>query len=124
MRFWTGHTRSGSPPLLLREGFCLGALLFGPLWLIAHRAWIPGALALGAGVLVLALAAGPTAVALLLGLAIWLGLTGRDLRRWSMRQRGILLFEVVAAHDETDALTKLLERRPNLPVHFLRPGAI
>lgn len=38
MRFWTSHVRPGTPPVLLSEGFSLGALLFGPLWLIARRA--------------------------------------------------------------------------------------
>jgi hypothetical protein len=102
----------------------LGALLFGPLWLIARRAWIPAVLALAAGILILALTTGPTAAALLLGLAIWLGLSGRDLCRWSMWQRGFLLLEVVGAHNEADALAKLLERRPNLAGTQLPPGVM
>ena len=93
MRFWTGHLRPGTRPVLVREGFAWGALLFGPLWLAAHRAWIPAALSLAAGILILALAAGPAATALLLVLAVWLGLSGHDLRRWSMRQRGFTLFQ-------------------------------
>jgi hypothetical protein len=123
VRFWTGHMRPGTEPVLVREGFAWGALLFGPLWLAAHRAWIPAALALAAGILILALTAGATAAALMLALAVWLGLSGHDLRRWSMRQRGFTLFEIIAARDETDAFAKLLERRPDLAGGFLPPGA-
>ena len=50
--------RPGAAPVLVREGFAWGALLFGPLWLAAHRAWIPAALALAAGILILALTSG------------------------------------------------------------------
>ena len=123
MRFWTGHQRPDTAPILLREGFVWGGLLFGPLWLAAHRAWIPAALVLAAGILILALTTGATAAALMLALAVWLGVSGQDLRRWSMRQRGFTLFEVIAARNETDALAKLLERRPGLAGRFLPPGA-
>ena len=123
MRFWTGHLRPGAAPVLVREGFAWGALLFGPLWLAAHRAWIPAALALAASILIVALSAGGTATALMLALAVWLGASGHDLRRWSMRQRGFTLFQIVAARDEADAFAKLLDRRPDLAGSFLPPGA-
>jgi len=123
VRFWTGHLRPGAAPVLVREGFAWGALLFGPLWLAAHRAWIPAALALAAGTLILALSGGATATALMLGLALWLGISGHDLRRWSMRQRGFVLFQIITAHDETDAVARLLKRRPDLAGSFLPPGA-
>jgi hypothetical protein len=121
--FWTGHLRSGAAPALLREGFAWGALLFGPLWLAAHRAWIPAILALAAGILILALASGASAITLMLALAVWLGLSGQDMRRWSMRRRGFVLLEIVAARRETDALASLLERRPDLAGSFLPPSA-
>jgi Protein of unknown function (DUF2628) len=124
VRFWTGHLRSGAAPVLVREGFAWGALLFGPLWLAAHRAWIPAALALAAGILILALAPAPAATALMIALALWLGASGQDLRRWSMRHRGFTLFQIVAARNETDAFARLLERRPDLAGSFLPPGAI
>jgi len=115
--------RPGAAPVLVREGFSWGALLFGPLWLALHRAWIPAALALAAGILIVALTSDASAVALLLALALWLGFSGQDLRRWSMRHRGFTLFEVVMAPHEADALARLLERRPELAGRFLPPGA-
>ncbi len=52
MRFWTIHMRANAPPVLVREGFSWTALLFGPLWLAWHRAWIPAALDLAASILI------------------------------------------------------------------------
>ena len=122
MRVWTGHLRPGAAPVLVRDGCSWCALLFGPLWLAVHRAWVPAALTLAAGILILALTSGVTTGALMAALALWLGLSGQDLRRWSMRHRGFTLFQVIAANDETDALARLLERRPDLAGSFLRPG--
>ena len=123
MRFWTGHFRPGAPPVLVREGFSRGALVFGPLWLAVHGAWIPAALVLAADILIAALPSGPTQAALLLALAIWTGVAGNDLRRWSLRLRGFVLREVVGARDETEALGRLLDRRPELGSRYLAPGA-
>ncbi|HTW70365.1 MAG TPA: DUF2628 domain-containing protein, partial [Acetobacteraceae bacterium] len=110
MRFWTGYLRPDAAPVLVREGFSWGALIFGPLWLAAHRAWIPAALTLAAIILIVALTSGPSQAVLLLALAVWLGLCGHDLRRWSLRLRGFTLLEVVSARDDTEALGRLLGR--------------
>ena len=123
MKFWTGHIRAGAPPVLVREGFSWGAFLFGPLWLAAHRAWIPAALVLAADILIVTLAKGPPQPVLLLAVAVWLGLTGQDLRRWSLLLRSFALSQIVAARDETEALGRLLDRRPDLAGSFLPPGA-
>jgi hypothetical protein len=122
MRFWTAHIRPDAEPILVREGFAWGALVFGPLWLALHRAWIPAALSLAAFVLANALAPAPVAGVLNLGLAVFLGLTGHDLRRWSIGHRGYLLAYVLAARDETDAWSRLLTNRPDLAGRFLPAG--
>jgi len=122
MRFWTAHIRPDTEPVLVREGFAWGALVFGPLWLALHRAWIPAALSLAAFVLANALAPAPVAGVLNLGLAVFLGLTGHDLRRWSIGHRGYLLTHVLAARDETDAWARLLSNRPDLAGRFLPVG--
>jgi len=121
VRFWTAHTRSGTSPVLVREGFSWGAFLFGPLWLAGHRAWIAAALTLAAGVLIVVLAKGAIAAALLAALTVLLGVSGNDLRRWSLDHRGYLLSEVVAARSEIEALGRLLDRRPDLAGSFLPP---
>jgi hypothetical protein len=123
MRFWTAHLRSGRPPVLVREGFSWGALVFGPLWFASQCAWIPAVLALAASVLIAALAPPAAATVLLIGLAWLFGLVGRDLCRWSLDRRGYVLAQVVAARDFETALERLLARRPDLVGSFLAPGA-
>ena len=123
MRFWTAHLRPGAAPLLVRESFSWGALIFGPLWLAAHRAWIPAALSLAASVLILALVPSPYAAVLFFTLAVVLGQCGHDLRRWSIDHRGFTLVQVVAAPSEIEAMSVLLSRRPDLASSFLPPQA-
>ena len=123
MKFWTAHIRAGAAPILVREGFSWGALIFGPLWLAAHRAWIAAALSLAAFILIVFLATDGIAAALLTTLVVLLGLSGHDLRRWSLDLRGYLLAQVVVARDELGALEQLLERRPDLKGSFLPPQA-
>jgi hypothetical protein len=60
---------------------------------------------------------------LLAALIVLLGLSGHDLRRWSLEHRGYLLAQVVVARNELEALGRLLERRPDLTGGFLPPEA-
>jgi hypothetical protein len=123
VKFWTAHIRAGAAPILVREGFSWGALIFGPLWLAAHRAWIAAALSLAAFILIVFLATDGIAAALLTTLVVLLGLSGHDLRRWSLDLRGYLLAQVLVASNELEALERLLERRPDLKGSFLPPQA-
>ena len=59
MKYWTVHLQPENrpvAPVLVREGFSWGAFLLGPLWLLAHRAWIPAVLVIAAIVITAALA--------------------------------------------------------------------
>jgi hypothetical protein len=123
LTFWTAHIRAGATPVLVREGFSLGALVFGPLWLAVHRAWVPAVLTVVATVLILSLTTAGLSVVLLAGLILLLGLSGHDLYRWSLDHRGYLLAQVVAARNEMEALQLLLSRRPDLKGSFLPPEA-
>ena len=115
--------RPGSVPVLVREGFSWGAFLFGPLWLAGHRAWIPAALALAGGILIVTLLPLGVAAVTMFALAILLGLSGQDFRRWSMDHRGFTVTQIIAARSEPEALGILLARRPDLVGSFLPPGA-
>ena len=120
MRIYTAHTKPYAAPVLVREGFSWGAFVFGPLWLLAHRAWIAGALAACAWVAV-ALLPGRTERWLLFAALAWAaGLFGRDAWRWSLARRGYVLPHVVAAAREDDAMARLLDRRPDLVRDALR----
>jgi hypothetical protein len=114
MRIYTAHTHAGRPPVLVREGFSWGAFVFGPLWLLAHRAWIAGVLTLCLWIAIAILAPAWAAPPVVLVLHWVLGLCGRDLRRWSLERAGYTLVHVVAAPDEDTALAQLLARRPDL----------
>jgi hypothetical protein len=110
---FTAHTRAGTAPVLVKEGFSWGALLFGPLWLFWQRAWIAGVLALCVWTAA-SLVPAPFSGVLLLGLAWLLGASGNDLVRWSLERRGFLMANVVAAANEDAAFARLLAARPDL----------
>ena len=118
MRAWTVHlapdTGKPRPPLLLREGFSILAFVFGAFWLLAHRCWIAGLVALLLSV-ALGWLVGPWAS---LGLNLLLGFHGRDLRRWTLERRGWRLAHVVLGEDEDAALARLLGREPSLTARF------
>jgi Protein of unknown function (DUF2628) len=124
MRIYTAHTRHDRAPRLVREGFSLGAFLFGPLWLIAHRAWVAAVLDVAAIIAILAFArAAPGSalpVLMLLGLACLMGWNGRDLWRWSLARRGFTQSYVVAARNADAALVRLLTRDPSLATQAIR----
>jgi hypothetical protein len=119
--FWTAHLANDREPVVLREGFSWGALLFGPFWLLLHRAWIPAALSFAAFVLVGALLRDPFQDVVTLGLMLLLGLTGNDLLAWSLERRGFLLAHVITARTEADALARLLINRPDLVTRMAQP---
>ena len=123
MKTYTALLKADAEPVLVKEGFSWGALIFGPLWLAVHRAWIAAALSLAATVLIVALAPGPVACILVPGLMLILGLTGNDLRRWALEHRGYLLVHVLLARSRDDAFTRLLMYRPDLVAQF-RPAFV
>jgi hypothetical protein len=118
VKVYTALLKSDAEPVLVREGFAWGALFFGPFWLAAHRAWIAAAISLAAYVLIAVLAPEPLDGILAAGLTLILGLTGNDLRRWSLENRGYLLVHVLAAGNADDAFTRLLTHRPDLAARF------
>jgi hypothetical protein len=123
VRIWTVHLRDDTAPVLVREGFSLGGALFGPVWLAFHRAWLPAIVALAAWLLVDGLASGGTRLALHVGLMLLIGVSGRDLCRWSLARRGFVLAEVVAARDTDRAFQRLLDRRRDLGDRLARAAA-
>jgi hypothetical protein len=114
VKIWTMHERSHVPPVLVREGFSFGALIFGPFWLAAHRAWVPAGATLLLTVLIPALIGPPSSIVLLCGLALLLGLSGRDLVRWSLALRGYAETGVVAGRDQDEATARMFDVRPDL----------
>jgi hypothetical protein len=121
VKIYTALLKTDAEPVLVREGFAWGALFLGPFWLAAHRAWIAAAISLAAYVLIVALAPRPADMILAAGLALILGFTGQDLRRWALEFRGYLLVHVFAARDRDDAFMRLLVHRPDVAARY-RPN--
>jgi hypothetical protein len=118
MRIYTAHLAPGRGPRLVREGFSLGAFLFGPLWLLAHRAWVAGMIALAMlillGVLAGAMPGSNVPAILLLGYGALLGWNGHDLCRWSLARQGYEESHVLAGRDSDAAYARLILRDPTL----------
>ena len=120
MRMYAVLERTGDPHkgaagdiVLVKEGFCWPALLFGPLWALYHRMWVVAAGIMGIGVII-ALPPGPLAAfgvqdfaAALV--AFLLGLHGNDLRAWSLAAGGFELNSVVAGANLMDAERRLFQ---------------
>ena len=94
----------------VREGFSWSALVFGPLWLLAHRLWLAFACWL---VLTILIGAVPllgftreTSVALAVVLALLLGLEGRSLIRRKLSRGAWRIAGVVVADTRDDAERK------------------
>jgi hypothetical protein len=114
MRTYTAHIKPDGPAVLLLEGWSWGAALFGPLWLLAHRAWVPAVLHLAASVVLLVVVPSGLVWLVVTVIALLTGLLGRDLVRWSLARRGFALVHVLAARDEDAALGRLLAARTDL----------
>jgi hypothetical protein len=110
MRVFTAMTRPGSAPELVPEGFSWSALLFGPLWLAFHGAWVFAALGLVLEVAVEGWGPGWTWPVL----PVLYGLFGQDLRRLALELRGFTLVHVIAGRDFDTAFGRLLAARPDL----------
>jgi hypothetical protein len=119
VRIFTSHLKAGAAPVLVREGFSWGAALFGWVWLLWQRAWIPAALAF-AVLLLVSRGDGGWGGDLLVGLVLLQGCFGRDLVRWSLGLRGYVEGPVVAARDADGALTRLVAERGDLVGDLVR----
>jgi hypothetical protein len=108
------HLRPGAASILIPEKFSWGAAIFGPIWLLAHRAWIAAAISLLVIVAIGALSRGTVTAVLWLAYAWLLGLFAHDLWRWALEARGYALVHVVAARDAESAHARLFAARPDL----------
>ncbi|MGI3778355.1 MAG: DUF2628 domain-containing protein [Janthinobacterium lividum] len=100
---------------LVPERFSWGALFLGPVWFAAVGAWLPAV-----GVAALWVACGalfPPAVA---AVVVLQGLLGQDLRRWSLRRRGLAMAGVVVAPGREAAMARLLDARADLRDGWMR----
>ncbi len=114
MKIYTVHDRPGDRLALVPEGGSIAALLFGPLWLAWHRAWL-AAFAAGIAELLLGRAAalhllGPWPMAVHAGLVAAIGVFGNDLRRLELAAGGHVQTGIVAGRDVDEARLRLADR--------------
>jgi len=122
MRIYTVHYRpeaGGGDVVLVKEGFSWPALVFGPLWALWHGLWVVALCLLALIVLAGAIGAvvgldGVTEAAVSMGLAIAVGCTANDLRRWTLDRRGFSEEAVVMGGGEDEALRRFLANTPLL----------
>jgi hypothetical protein len=114
VRRYAAYVREGRAPVLIADGFSFWAFLFGPLWLFAVTAWIPGILVLALDVFLRVALHGPAQTILGFAVAWLVGLFGRDMHGWSLSRRGWRLAHVVAGRGEDAAYARLLTARPEL----------
>jgi hypothetical protein len=119
LRVFTVHLREEREPVLVPEGFAWGAFFFGPLWLAAYGVWVPAALSAAATILIIVFTRGAISAVLIGALCFLLGLSGHDLRRWTLQGRRYLLTQVLAAPTEEQALARLLDQRADLRGRFM-----
>lgn len=121
MKSYTAHLKPDCSPVVLLEGWSWGAAVFGPFWLLLHRAWVPAVLFGAAALLVMVLAPPRLGGLIGLGFGVLAGLLGRDAVRWSLERRGYLLTHVMAARDADSALARLLHVRADLHTSVIGP---
>jgi hypothetical protein len=114
VKTYTSHLRGEEPPVLVAESFSVWGALFGWLWLLCHRAWIPAALVFAASLLVGRAAHLLSSTAPILGLMLLQGLFARDLQRWGLVRRGYIDGPIVAGADRDTAFARLIDDRADL----------
>jgi hypothetical protein len=128
--------------LFLRDGWSWGAFFFGPFWLLRHRHWVAGLLALaGTGGLLFLVAVLPvpdwSKNATLLLIAVLYGLEGTTLRRLALARAGYSEEAVVigkaretlelrffAALSGSDPVVPARAPQASSPVPALQPPAV
>jgi hypothetical protein len=100
---------------VLRLGFALWGLVFGPIWLLAKRLWLAlGAWIIGAAAVGFAVASGvlqPEAAVVLYWLAaLFIGIEGRAFQGWALARRGSPLADIVAADSSESAEREFFAR--------------
>jgi hypothetical protein len=111
-----GERPAAEKIVFLRDGFSTWAFIFGPLWFMWKRAWLPAvlwslvlAVLAGLGVLLKIPADAMSFAAL--AVALFLGFEGCRLLAWSLQRRGYVESDVVIGENEEEAELVYFERQ-------------
>jgi hypothetical protein len=119
MRLYTVQCRAGGPAgdpdvVLIKEGFCWPALFIPLLWALYHRLWwgvaayIAVAGVLGAAVELAGLAE-PVQTVVMFGLALLVGWSANDWRRWTLDRAGYRSCGVIMGRRLIEAEARLFD---------------
>lgn len=114
--------------VLIPDSFSIWAFLFHALWALYHQLWrvfftlffvIGSVSALGMqGVI------SPEAAEVLrLGIAIWLGFEASDLWGAALERKGYVVYDIVAASDESQGRQRFLDRQSTFSPSLARQSA-
>lgn len=135
MALYTVHVPDMTPDLVkradltrfVREGFNGWAFLFGGLFLLWHRLWLPVVLWIAALAVLVGLGSAahlPPGPAMALGalLHLFVGVEGNDLRRWGLARRGFRMADVVSGARRDDAEYAFFAGQPEEPAATRAPS--
>ena len=118
MNVYTIHVKQDlSEILVIREGFCWPAFVFGPLWALRHRIW--AAFVILSATIAVLLAAdwflrpdGVVRAAAVTAVVLFSGFAGNDWRRAAAEMRGWRMAGLAAAPDRDSALRRYFDLNP------------
>lgn len=103
---------------VVRTGFNWLAFFFAPFWAIANGLWLTALAVIVAYAAVIAVpgyfALDPAvAICLVLGIALFCGISGSDWRQAGLARQGFMFFATIAARDREHAFLRLCEAIEN-----------
>lgn len=114
------NNKNHKPKLVVvKDGFSLGATAFGPLWALMLGLWeaaiIIFVVQLAAGFLINEFIPGNSAqIAAQIGVAVTIGISANELRRWNLLRRGFDERTSVSGTDTLDAERRFFENHPDV----------
>ncbi|MDH5489962.1 MAG: DUF2628 domain-containing protein [Rhodospirillaceae bacterium] len=114
------NNKNHKPKLVVvKDGFSLGATAFGPLWALVLGLWeaaiIIFIVQLVFGFLINEFIPGsPAQIAAQIGVAITIGISANELRRWNLARRGFGERASVSGTDIIDAERRFFETHPDI----------
>lgn len=131
-RLYSVHLNPKDPrpyesPVFVPEGFNFYAFVFGFLWALYHRIWLPAFIFIGLSVCVKVAAeygdlSLPSTFILDLGIRLMIGMAANDLRRDTLEKRGWVTSDVVIADSLLEAERRYYDRHLGHIAATLRPA--
>ncbi len=105
--------------VLVKDGYCLSATAFGPLWALVMGLWELALLIfvfqVAVGFLINEFVPGANAAMVAqVGIAVLIGIVANELRRWNLARQGFEERATVLGNDSADAERRFFEANPHV----------